>query len=639
MKYIFPRQFGLHNVFTSAIDKSKTTQPFMDYTLREQELSSQGNQGAPNHLPSKRRVPKRLQGSCVKIVQKLQLRHSRCSYVEMIRHYCPTPYLEDFTATQAGEPNTKSLIDAATPIQHVSAFCQAIISRIIPHELFGVGRDGGENRQIVMQNIDRFIRCSRFENLTLHAVCQDLKVCCVQWLVPRGLKPGIKISISDFEKRKEILFELIYYIFDSLLVPLLRSNFHITESNTHKNRLFFFRHDVWRVLTEPSITHIKRTMLQELSTKEAAGILEPRNLGYSHMRVVPKGAGVRPIMNLKQRNTTLRNGKTVFGKAINSVIKPVQSMINCERTRHPDLAGASLFSVGDIYPKLKALQGRMKSKFPNGNKPLYFAKVDVQACFDTIPQANATKLMTKICSEPEYRVYYLAQIQQRDGRAYKVTKSAKQTKPMRKFLIPATSSRDSGISHEELVDSKLVKGKTNTIFSGSAVKTTKQRWPLVKLLQTHVEQNVVRIGKKFYRQKQGIPQGSTVSSLLCNLFYADFERECLAFLSEELPQDESLLLRLTDDFLLITTEREKAVRFLEIMHAGNESYGITVKRQKTLVNFDCKVDDENLSKTAGRQSFPYCGTVIDTQTLEITRDIEKRKENGMFCMLHNLDAS
>jgi len=39
MKHIFPRQFGLHNVFTSNVDSREMARAFKDYTLREQEIS------------------------------------------------------------------------------------------------------------------------------------------------------------------------------------------------------------------------------------------------------------------------------------------------------------------------------------------------------------------------------------------------------------------------------------------------------------------------------------------------------------------------------------------------------------------------------------------------------------------------
>lgn len=93
MKYMFPRQFGLHNVFTSSVDARETVQPFKDYTLREQEIALHQRQkqvknssltGSP-----KVRLPKRLRGQAVALVKKLQKLHSRCSYTELLKHYCP----------------------------------------------------------------------------------------------------------------------------------------------------------------------------------------------------------------------------------------------------------------------------------------------------------------------------------------------------------------------------------------------------------------------------------------------------------------------------------------------------------------------------------------------------------------------
>jgi hypothetical protein len=38
-----------------------------------------------------------------------------------------------------------------------------------------------------------------------------------------------------------------------------------------------------------------------------------------------------------------------------------------------------------------------------------------------------------------------------------------------------------------------------------------------------------QVGGRLFRQKDGIPQGSILSSLLCSLFYGDMERKKLAF--------------------------------------------------------------------------------------------------------------
>lgn len=88
MKYIFPRQFGLHNVFTSIRDSKDTTQPFKDYTLREEEIARADRPRKIMNL-STAHLPKRLRGRAFELVQRLQVLHKRCSYTQLLAHYCP----------------------------------------------------------------------------------------------------------------------------------------------------------------------------------------------------------------------------------------------------------------------------------------------------------------------------------------------------------------------------------------------------------------------------------------------------------------------------------------------------------------------------------------------------------------------
>lgn len=87
LKYIFPRQFNLHNVFTSEVDKKETIQRHKDYTLREQEiacLKSKQKQG--REIP----IPKRLKGKPLELVVKLQKLHRNCPYNALLKYYCPS---------------------------------------------------------------------------------------------------------------------------------------------------------------------------------------------------------------------------------------------------------------------------------------------------------------------------------------------------------------------------------------------------------------------------------------------------------------------------------------------------------------------------------------------------------------------
>ena len=141
------------------------------------------------------------------------------------------------------------------------------------------------------------------------------------WLVPPSQRRQDKTSKSEGEKRRQLFAEFAYYIFDSLVIPLIRSNFHVTESSVHRNRLFFFRHDVWRALSEPILTSLRQSMFQEVPAPYAKDILDHRALGYSQIRLLPKENGARPIMNLRRRmiRANTNTETMVLGRSINSI--------------------------------------------------------------------------------------------------------------------------------------------------------------------------------------------------------------------------------------------------------------------------------------------------------------------------------
>lgn len=219
MKYIFPRQFSLHNVFDSIVDFRETVHPFKDYTLREDEI----RRLPPNHKgASTTKIPRRLRGTLVNLVQKLQILHKRCPYSQMVTYYCPSnvrnysillisgthafiqalatfpapPSINDAsrnfqthkstpgsyngtgsTPTRLPKKQKKdSIMDLASPSANVSAFCRAVLGRVIPDEFLGIGEDQRHNKQVLMKNVDRFVDLRRFETLSLHDVMQGMKV-------------------------------------------------------------------------------------------------------------------------------------------------------------------------------------------------------------------------------------------------------------------------------------------------------------------------------------------------------------------------------------------------------------------------------------------------------------------------------
>ncbi len=271
-----------------------------------------------------------------------------------------------------------------------------------------------------------------------------------------------------------------------------------------------------------------------------------------------------------------------------------------------------------MLPKLTAFKDSLREQGIT-DQSLYFAKVDVQSCFDTIPQPRLLSMIDGLMSMETYQIgkhvelSSLGVLQRLDGQHVNPM-------PVKRYVAHSGSSTDTTSFSENVVD-KYVGAKANTIFVDTNLQRSETKGELMALLREHVERNMVKIGKRFYRQKVGIPQGSVLSSILCNFFYAELERDVLSFTSRK----DCLLLRLLDDFLLISASREIATRFVRVMHRGHPGYGVVVSPAKSLANFDVTTEDGGqIPRHVTEAMFPYCGVCINTTTLDVSKKTDRQ---------------
>lgn len=114
----------------------------------------------------------------------------------------------------------------------------------------------------------------------------------------------------------------------------------------------------------------------------------------------------------------------------------------------------------------------------------------------------------------------------------------------------------------------------------------------------------LQIRDRVYRQKQGIPQGSFLSTLLCSLFYGQFDRD--SGILEFPPED--LVLRYVDDFLIISPCKDRLIRLVKFLQDGFPEFGISINSSKTRFSFP----DAN--------DFSWCGLRFNPETLDVSPD-------------------
>jgi hypothetical protein len=276
---------------------------------------------------------------------------------------------------------------------------------------------------------------------------------------------------------------------------------------------------------------------------------------------------------------------------------------------------------------------------------LFFAKVDIEKCYDRINQDYLLGLVQNLVLHNTYVVQRVkmdcANFKRGGGEnIIRYKKIVEAVDDYRSFYIG---------EHE------LARGNQNTIFDlfkCSLVEKNK----VLDLLREHLLQHTVissgRYGRKILQQSSGISQGSSLSMLLCNLYYGNVEESMFeenrefTDSSEQMVDtveprgekiDDDFMSRFVDDFIFITPDKDSFQGFLDRTYRGKPNLGAKINPSKTMVNVDASVRVEteggdtrhvpvccsNRRNRDGTILFPWCGLLFNTQTGETFIDYER----------------
>ncbi|CAB4384162.1 unnamed protein product [Rhizophagus irregularis] len=581
--HIFPRQFGLKNVFTK---KSSDTSLYIVYLDRKKELSN-----------LRCEIPNRLQ-HLIPYVKHIIERHNRCQYKNLLNKYCP---IQDIDKT---DTNVTSLSYCNN--YQVVKFVIGVLDFIIPPEFWG----SKNNKTLIYKMVGIFIERRRFEVLSLHEVLYGFKVNECKWLVP----PGDKKSCNSLErmKRVEVLHEFIWWVFECFVIPLLKLNFHITHNAKYKCRLFYYRQEVWLKMFKQGFEPLKSSTFEEIPTEKVTEVLNGKTLGYSKVKFIPKDdeGNLRPIVNMKcPMHKTVEMSNRATHKdlkrppSINSILNTTYQILNYEKENNPLLLNGSIFSYNEVHERLKKFKQCLADK---EDFELYFAKVDVKCCFDSIDHDKLMEIIrANVLTKTQYVVNRYDAVHPKGGN-------------IRRNHKHYVHNGEEFISFPKYAVELAQKYK-NAILIENVKESYKDLEDILELLEEHIQQNIIKVEDKFYTQKVGIPQGSMLSSLLCSIYYGVMEQSELQFIKD----NNGILLHLLDDFLYISTNKANVIKFITVMHRGNPEYRCIVNNKKSMVNFDLEISGEKINKVHNPGDFPWCGLLINTHTLNVKADYSR----------------
>ncbi|KAJ2506128.1 Telomerase reverse transcriptase, partial [Coemansia sp. RSA 2052] len=406
---------------------------------------------------------------------------------------------------------------------------------------------------------------------------------------------------------------------------LIRAFFYVTESSSDRSRLFFFRSDVWTRITRQALKGLEADLYTKKTLAEVSAPSSTRStFGYSRLRLLPKEHGFRAISNLKQsfvakQRTFPRDGSRkplceymeVPVVPTNRLLADSLAALSYLRRAQPQLVGSTVANFGDIYTKLRAFKDSEHIKPLLGKAPLYMGKLDIRQAYDTIVQAKLLELLETQLPNEEYMVYKYWTLSPSFGR-------------YRQSYL-----RQGGTSSEPVPFGDMARGLSKksrlAVFGDQSATAYLDTDTIRQQIREHITNNMVRMRSGFWQQKKGIPQGSVLSAVLCNFFYGQLEREHLAGLVDP---TRTLMMRMIDDFIVISSDRSQVMAVLEYMHRGVAEYGCELNKAKTVANFEATICGERISQAATRK-FAWCGLLFDERTLDVFADYSRLAHAGI----------
>jgi len=503
-----------------------------------------------------------------------------------------------------------------------------------------------------------------------------------------SLRRPDNISPSDHEAATTLGRNVMRWLYCQFIIPLLRSAFYITETEFTGSNVLYYRRPIWSRIKKLSMKILlKQGLYRVLSGEKVRKVLSNHNVGCppAPLRILPKKTGIRAIAMLSKSctvgdssaNTTNRGGNSKE-VGVKDIVKPLskknitpspnkilQSAFNALKYEHekkPSLFGAGVLGLTECFPSFCLFVEALKRQRSNGlgfpppttarhlnedgggagggsRSNLYFASADIKHCYDTINQKRLFELMQSVIKEDVYLTKNTFVLHSKDNYSSMRCRWKKST------FTPNECSRS------VVASDNFARRYFNAICVDGVYCSTERKETIIGLLRDHIfGQVVVASGNGSERcllQTEGIPQGSVLSSMLCNIYFGEIEGILLDGVFDETTSqvirggssadcdtlfvrvyhEIHLLVRIVDDFLLVSTSESASIRFLEKLNKGIPSLGVKINSDKSRANYPISMENTSTGKMEAvqvcRNFFPWCGLLIDTRTCEVTLDYNR----------------
>ncbi|KAK6635468.1 hypothetical protein RUM44_000719 [Polyplax serrata] len=528
----------------------------------------------------------------------------------------------------ANKPYKASSNLVTIPLSVVSSYVLDILRKVLPFEFYGSNR----LRKKFFSVLVKVINGKLGEKFIWYSLAESF--------ISNNEKLIWCSDIRNHETKNFIILTTLQFVVVHYVFVILKNNFYITETGSSGNGLrYYTKSNMGKVSNQfvNDLLYHQHLRLQkrrdlDLFTIERkwidTGVIDASDLERNSLQFMnPNSEFKQPIAAVRflPKNDTAQAMRIItYIRKKPSFLKSDSDVANlskvfyhrqkkrCKKLYHVKLFLDFLIEKVDFEStqfsksfKLEQLWWKaicLKKRYGK----VYFVKADIADAFDSVVHSKLLQILRettlKGCGEYQ-QLLKIIEWRKLKNRFVRNARLSFSRRPKENSILV---SRSNFIDNDE----KLPKYKVSELVD------------IIK--QVSMEQRL-KINSRIFKLVKGVCQGSAgkFSSQLCELYYSSMDN---FYFKKFMESDECSLVRCVDDYLLITSQREKAKRFVQIVRSGVKDFNVRFNIEKLKSNLREEVAEVN-----------YLGLVFNFEDMSVRPDYSKYNGRGLLSTMRLSD--
>jgi hypothetical protein len=607
-------------------------------------------------------VPIYLENTIREYLSTIHNKMNNFDYIKNFFYYCPIfkdwkerkknimTKIKNNCKPEEFNSDLEFLLNTVIDYEKVFKFTICFLEKVIPIEFIGKN-----NLKVIIKKLKIFIELNRFESFNRISLfdLKEFSFTEMKWLQLKSMKKDT-YEIFGIRFKNFIMKNIIYFIYDTLIVQLLRSHFYVTERQGFHYKSFYYHKNVWDLIMKineiklgahfeyitdnNSTTNISKFEKRKKNRELAIGILKSYDLTPGKLRPMPKPTTCRPIVSYKRKtlktNSILKNDFFETQKVFKYISSKMQSKReNCVVFDHKTI----IEKLKNFKLILEALKNEGED-FQEIINELKYCTMDIEACYDNINLEKLNNILDSDDIIPDVFVPHVLFVVLPKPHMLKKVKWVFNRNSKNNFTNYNTNNTLSNNevsfadcfevkklffasdSNEYLHFLDFLQNKSDLNYSHCIIyqfpemRSYIRKENFMSRVKAILNNNIIKFNKKFFKQKKGIPQGLSVSSFLCNLYFYNIEKQLAKKINHKINNNlinRNLLLRFMDDYLCITNSENIVHNFLEESGGLASGYNFKFNTKKCKSNLNLNLDQVEVYNSNLSKSFIWNGIYFD----------------------------